>query len=60
MKTTFPLRIRTPTTMGRKQRVKEMMKAVMMMMVTSLQMEPKYRAQMKQGYNRLQTKMLMA
>jgi hypothetical protein len=46
--------------MGRKQRVKEMMKAVMMMMVTSLQMEPKYRAQMKQGYNRLQTKMLMA
>jgi hypothetical protein len=44
----------------RKQRVWEMIKAVMMMMVTSLQMEPKCGAQINHEHNRLQTTMLMA
>jgi hypothetical protein len=47
--------------MGKKQRVMEMIKAVMMMMmVTSLQIKPKFRAQIKDGDNRLRTTMVTA
>ena len=47
-------------TMGRKERVREMMTMVMMMMMTSLQVEPKCGKQVHHGHSGPQTTILMA
>jgi hypothetical protein len=46
--------------MDRKHRMREMMKAMMMMMVTSLQIEPKYGTQMKHEDSGIRITIVMA